>query len=74
MVGGTVDQKRRTVAKAITFRIVATFATIVIVYLLTGNLKIANTIGAFDLVSKLVIYYFHERAWEKVGWGKTRTA
>lgn len=64
------DKKRRTILKSITFRIVATIATVVIVYLLTGNLALANTIGLIDLVSKLLIYYLHERAWEAVSWGK----
>ena len=56
--------------KSITFRIVATIATVVIVYLMTGNLALANTIGLIDLVSKLLIYYLHERSWEAVSWGK----
>ena len=64
------ESHKRSIVKAITFRIVATLATILVVYLLTGNLILANTIGAIDLVSKLVIYYFHERAWEKVTWGR----
>jgi uncharacterized membrane protein len=66
------DKKRRTIIKSITFRIVATIATVLIVYFATGNLALANTIGVIDLVSKLLIYYLHERAWERVSWGKTR--
>jgi uncharacterized membrane protein len=64
------DKKRRTIIKTITFRIVATLATMAIVFLMTGNLALANTVGLIDLVSKLLIYYLHERVWERVSWGK----
>jgi len=64
-----MDTRKRSIAKTITFRIIATLATIILVLVFTGSLTLAGTIGALDLVSKLIIYYTHERAWDKISWG-----
>ncbi len=64
------DRHRRSIVKAITFRIVATLATIIIVYLVTGNLKLSGLLGGLDLISKFILYYLHERIWESISWGK----
>jgi uncharacterized membrane protein len=60
----------RSVVKAITFRIIATLATIALVMLYTDDLKIAGAVGTLDFLTKLVIYYLHERAWGRVIWGR----
>ena len=65
-----MDTHKRTIAKTITFRIIATITTMVLVLIFTGNLTLAGAIGALDLVSKLMIYYVHERVWNKFSWGK----
>jgi uncharacterized membrane protein len=65
-----LDKKRRTIVKAITFRLLATLTTMVVVFLITGDFALANIVGGIDLISKLLLYYFHERAWEKIRWGK----
>ncbi|MFH1400234.1 MAG: DUF2061 domain-containing protein [Nanoarchaeota archaeon] len=56
-------------AKAMTFRATATALTCGMVYAFTGSLALAGTLGSIDVVSKLVLYYGHERAWERVSWG-----
>jgi len=63
-------RRKRSILKAITFRIIATITTILLVLLFTGNWALANTVGALDLVSKLGLYYVHERLWLRVPWGK----
>ena len=60
----------RSIAKTITFRILATITTMVLVFIFTGSLELAGTIGALDIVSKLALYYFHERAWIHIAWGR----
>ncbi|MCH8945477.1 MAG: DUF2061 domain-containing protein [Nanoarchaeota archaeon] len=42
----------------------------VLVLIFTGNWTLAGAVGALDLVSKLMIYYVHERVWDKFSWGK----
>jgi uncharacterized membrane protein len=64
-----MDQHKRSVAKTITFRILATILTMVLVYIFTGEWLASIGIGVADFASKLLLYYFHERAWDKIKWG-----
>jgi len=52
--------------KTISWRIVGTLDTMIISYILTGNIKVALGIGSIEIVSKMILYYFHERAWNKI--------
>ncbi len=69
-----MDTHKRSIAKTITFRIIATLTTIILVLIFTSNLALAGIIGVFDLTSKLIIYYMHERVWDKVSWGLRKGA
>lgn len=60
----------RSVAKAVSWRIIGTLDTLVISYLLTGEVVIAASIASIDFVTKMFLYFFHERLWNKIGWGK----
>jgi len=68
------DQKRekhsRSVIKAISWRILGTLDTILISWLIAGKLSIAFSIGTFELLTKTLLYYFHERLWNGIKWGK----
>ena len=66
--------RRRSVVKAISFRIIATIATFILVYLYVGDLKLSGAIGLLDFVSKLFIYYFHERFWAHIKWGVSKSS
>lgn len=65
-----VEMRKRSMVKAISFRIIATFVTMLLIYVITGSLSFAGIIGVLDVVTKLLIYYYHERIWEKLKWGK----
>ena len=56
--------------KTVTYRIIGTITTTVISYLVTGDLKFGLVIGSIDVTSKLVIYFLHERAWQRIDYGK----
>ncbi|MEH0154371.1 DUF2061 domain-containing protein [Limibacter armeniacum] len=56
----------KSVIKSISWRLVGTIDTMVISYLVTGELTMALSIGSVEVVSKMLLYYLHERAWEKV--------
>ncbi|PIY13295.1 MAG: hypothetical protein COZ17_01155 [Flavobacteriaceae bacterium CG_4_10_14_3_um_filter_33_47] len=60
----------RSVAKSISWRIVGTLDTILISWLITGKLELAFSIGSIELVTKMVLYFFHERIWNSIKWGK----
>ena len=56
----------RSLAKTLTWRITATLTTIILVLIFVGDLTIAFTVGAFEVVIKMVVYYLHERVWNNV--------
>ena len=58
-------------AKAVSWRVIATLTTMGIVYALTGRLDLMLGAGALDVTLKLLFYYLHERAWNGIMWGKT---
>ncbi len=62
----TADSHVRSLAKALSWRIVATLTTSIIAYIVTGSLDTAVLIGGVEFVLKFVIYYLHERAWQVV--------
>ncbi|MAJ76180.1 MAG: hypothetical protein CBD78_04150, partial [Candidatus Thioglobus sp. TMED218] len=44
--------------------------TMLISYFITRSLKIAAAIGSIEVLTKMVLYYFHERAWNKFAFGR----
>jgi uncharacterized membrane protein len=64
---------KRHIAKAITWRIIASLTTFIIGWLVTGDMEFGMTIGAFDVIIKIFIYYFHERAWYHSTFGIVHT-
>jgi adenylylsulfate kinase len=73
MLTMVIERKRGSVIKAISWRIFATLVTMGIVYALTREIKLAASVGAIDILLKITLYYLHERAWNKVFWGKSKT-
>ena len=61
-----MTSKKKSLFKTITWRITASLATLLIVYMLTGELAIAGGVASIEVVLKMGLYYVHERAWEKV--------
>ena len=64
------EKIKRSLVKTISWRIIGTIATVLISWLITGTLALAFSIGIIELISKLILYYFHERTWNKIKWGK----
>jgi uncharacterized membrane protein len=60
------DSKTKSLLKTLSWRAVATIITMIIAYFIVGDLTVALSIGAFDVIIKMVAYYFHERAWSKI--------
>jgi uncharacterized membrane protein len=63
------DQIRH-ILKTISWRIVGTVDTMIVSYIITGSIKIGMAIGGFEVFTKMILYYFHERVWNKVKWGR----
>lgn len=60
----------RSVLKAISWRILGTLDTFAISWLMTGKVTIAGSIAGLEIVTKVAWYYFHERIWAAVSWGR----
>lgn len=60
------DSNLRSLTKTISWRIVGTIDTMIISYLITGNTAMAMSIGSVEVVTKMILYYLHERAWSTV--------
>jgi uncharacterized membrane protein len=55
--------KKRHIAKTITWRVIGTIDTIILSWLITGELKLGLAIGGIEVITKMLLYYFHERVW-----------
>jgi len=65
-----MDTTRRSIVKAISWRILATVITTVIALAMTGQWEFAATIGIADTFTKFFIYFGHERAWNRISYGR----
>ena len=65
------DSHRRSLAKAGSWRIAGSIDTFIISFVVTGRIALAAPIAATELLTKVVIYYLHERAWAFVRWGRS---
>lgn len=59
----------RSLVKGVTWRIIASTTTMVLVYVFTGDLAIVASVGVVDVTAKIFFYYVHERVWGVVPWG-----
>ncbi|MDD5156809.1 DUF2061 domain-containing protein [Sulfurimonas sp.] len=64
------EKAYRSIVKTVSWRAVGTLDTMVISYLVTGSLKMAASIGSIELFTKMILYYYHERVWNKIGLGR----
>nr|WP_299384997.1 DUF2061 domain-containing protein [Allomuricauda sp.] len=64
------ESPKRSIVKSISWRVVGTLDTIIISWIITGTLTLAFSIGLVELVTKMVLYFFHERLWNKITWGR----
>lgn len=56
---------KRHIVKSITWRIVGTLDTIILSGILTGSWKLGLAIGGVEIITKMILYFLHERAWYK---------
>ncbi|WP_372792847.1 DUF2061 domain-containing protein [Lutibacter sp.] len=64
------EKATRSIVKAISWRMVGTIDTILISWLVTGKIALALSIGLIEVVTKMLLYFFHERVWNLIKWGK----
>ena len=58
-----IVERKRHLAKTISYRIISTFIVFLIMYFISGSIKIGAAFGAVELLYKPIQYYIHERIW-----------
>ncbi|WNL12508.1 DUF2061 domain-containing protein [Aliarcobacter cryaerophilus] len=66
------EKPYRSVVKTISWRTVGTLDTVIVSYFVTGNLVMAASIGSIEVITKMILYYFHERAWNRLKFGTVK--
>ena len=64
-----METHKRSIVKSITFRIIATMITFIIVWIFTKDPFVATGVTLLENFIKMIVYYFHERAWTSSSWG-----
>ena len=64
------ETRKRSLVKALSWRVLAAIITATVVYTMTHRLRFAAEIGAIDTLTKLLIYFLHERVWNKLNYGR----
>jgi len=66
-----VEEKRyRSIVKAISWRVTGTIDTFIVSYIITGKPVLALSISGVEVVTKMFLYYWHERLWTRIKFGK----
>jgi adenylylsulfate kinase len=58
--------QKKNLLKTLSWRIIATSTTLLLAYLMTGQLEVVKAIGVSDVFLKTAIYFFHERTWNGI--------
>ena len=63
------EAHQRSLVKAFSWRVLGSIDTFLLSWLFTGSPKAAGAIATTEVITKMILYYFHERAWSSVKWG-----
>lgn len=64
------ESNTRSIAKTVSWRILATLTTMSLVYIFIGDMTIAVSVGGIEVVLKMLVYFVHERVWDRVKFGR----
>lgn len=65
-----IDSNNRSIAKTISWRLTGSFSTFMISYLILGSFAVAGSIAIIQIIANTLLYYLHERVWNKIDWGR----
>lgn len=60
------DKPIKSIMKSVSWRLIGTIDTVLISYIITGRVTAALSIGSVEVITKTVLYYFHERLWAHI--------
>jgi uncharacterized membrane protein len=65
-----IEERKRSVLKAFSHRFVSTCYTTAIAFAVTGRIRVAVSVGLVEIFTKPLLYYIHERVWDKIKFGR----
>ncbi len=65
-----MEDRTRIILKSISFRLIATITTIVLVFVFTKQITFGLQVGFLEFFAKIVLFYYHERLWNTFQFGK----
>jgi uncharacterized membrane protein len=68
------DKHYRSLIKGVSWRITGSIDTLIISFFITRKLSWALSIMSVEFFTKVALYYFHERVWEKLSFGRVKEA
>lgn len=63
------ERPTRSIVKAVSWRVLGSIDTFMLGWLFTGKAGVAGAIASTEIITKMVLYYLHERAWSGIHWG-----
>ena len=67
-----IEKHSRSIVKAVSWRVTGTLDTILVSFLITGQMSLAFSIGFVELFTKIGLYYVHERVWNRISFGREK--
>jgi uncharacterized membrane protein len=67
-----MESHARSIAKALSYRILGSACTAAICYAVSGRAALSLGAGGVDMVAKLGLYFLHERVWDRIGFGREK--
>ena len=67
-----MESNTRSIAKAVSYRLLGSISTALIVFMFSGDARVSMGVGAADMVAKIALYYLHERIWNHISFGRQR--
>jgi uncharacterized membrane protein len=67
-----MESHARSIAKAVSYRVLGSISTAAIVFVFSGNVKIAASVGILDSIVKIALYFLHERLWNYIDFGRQK--
>jgi uncharacterized membrane protein len=67
-----MESTSRSLAKAVSYRVLGSAGTALIVFLFSGNMPLSAGVGAIDMVLKIALYFLHERIWNYIPYGRPK--
>lgn len=64
------DSPVRSLAKAVSWRVTGTIDTFIISWIITGHVLLATGIAFTEILTKIVLFWLHERVWNRIKWGR----